>query len=127
MRAEEIGSFFMFECPCDSSNKIYGLTYLFGPTILLLIGGIWMQSDYWKLLTGLLNRSQIGYNNGKKEPRDMFAKLKIIVLSLLKCIAKAIAAPLAWLMVGLLKGEDLACALWLGLRRINFSNITQGG
>jgi hypothetical protein len=30
-------------------------------------------------------------------------------------------------MVGLLKGEDLACALWLGLRRINFSNITQGG
>lgn len=32
--------------------------------------------------------------------------------TLISCIVKSLAAPLAWLMVGLLRGEHLTCALW---------------
>lgn len=112
--AEEIGSFFMFECPCNSSNKVYGLSYLFGPMILLLIGGIWMQPGYWKLVTGLLYRKRIRYTNLKeaKSRSNLWEKICIINNTLFQCVSKAMAAPIAWIMVGLLKGENLTCAMW---------------
>jgi len=57
--AEEIASFFMFECPCDNSNSTYGFTYLFGPSLLFFIIGLGMQANYWRLITGLTKRKRI--------------------------------------------------------------------
>ena len=38
--------------------------------------------------------------------------MKIFLKTLGRCIIQALPAPIAWLMVGLLRGEHAACALW---------------
>lgn len=39
-------------------------------------------------------------------------KLMMFIQILTMCLIKSAAAPLAWLLVGLLKGEHGTCALW---------------
>ena len=90
MEAEEVGSFFLFECPCNSTNTLYGVSYLFGPSILLLFGGIWLQSGYWQLVTGLLSRKRIRFTNLKEahsrsEPCEKFC---IFFKTLCRCVFK---------------------------------------
>ena len=54
---EEFASFILFECPCDSSHEIYGMAYLLGPAILLLLLGLYWQNKLWRLTTSSCRRS----------------------------------------------------------------------
>ena len=57
---EQLASFIVFECPCDRNyNLIYGMSYLFGPALLLFIIALANQPTFWKLITGCLNRKQL--------------------------------------------------------------------
>ena len=54
---EEFASFILFECPCDASHRLYGMAYLLGPAILLLLLGLVWQNNLWRLVTGSFRRS----------------------------------------------------------------------
>jgi len=57
------------------------------------------------------NRYTHGDNPASGDP-PCFDKFKMFCKTFITCIAKAMPAPLAWLMVGLLRGEMLTCAFW---------------
>ena len=52
------------------------------------------------------------YGENKTGDPSFRDKFLMFMKTLLQCSAKAIPAPLAWLMVGLLRGEHVTCALW---------------
>ena len=48
----------------------------------------------------------------KRAPTSGWDKTKIFIKTLGNCMLQSIPAPLAWLMVGLLRGEHVTCAMW---------------
>ena len=54
---EEFASFILFECPCNASHRLYGMAYLLGPAILLLLLGLFWQNKLWRLVTGSFRRT----------------------------------------------------------------------
>ena len=54
---EEFASFVVFECPCNRKlNRLYGLTYLFAPAIILFFITLVNQKMFWRLITGSCKR-----------------------------------------------------------------------
>ena len=54
---EEFASFVVFECPCNRNlNRLYGLTYLFAPAIILFFIALVNQKMFWRLITGSCKR-----------------------------------------------------------------------
>jgi len=109
---EEIASFILFECPCNETHYYYGLFYLYGPAFLLFTLGFTIQPKFWKLMTGLLKRKRVSFEYLNHERERGWDRYEDILRTLLRCTFISIPPPLAWIVIGLLKGDFYACAMW---------------
>ncbi|CAB1333656.1 unnamed protein product [Coregonus sp. 'balchen'] len=100
---ERIFSMVSFQCPCNhDQNFAYGLTFLLGPGLVLLVLGLFFSSKLWRLYTGCC------LNPMKLCPRgNCFNCLKVFV----KIFSGACVAPIMWLCVALLNGTFYECAV----------------
>jgi len=102
---EELAKFVFFYCPCNyPKNKAYGLSFILGPALILLLAGFLANRRTWRLLTGLCHRTQGVGKGGKRVIHFVFIFAQIG--------SKAIIAPATWFLLALLKGDYYACAYW---------------
>ncbi|XP_045071236.1 calcium homeostasis modulator protein 5-like [Coregonus clupeaformis] len=100
---ERIFSMVSFQCPCNhNQNFAYGLTFLLGPGLVLLVLGLFFSSRLWRLYTGCWLKPM------KLCPRgNCLNCLKVFV----KIFSGACVAPIMWLCVALLNGTFYECAV----------------
>ncbi|XP_072883512.1 calcium homeostasis modulator protein 3-like [Hemitrygon akajei] len=105
---------FHFSCPClPGYNTAYAAAVLLLPCIALFICGL-MVNRRWLLLLREWRRPEGG------RPRDISALLSL----LLGVVRSAALPPAAWLIVALLDGKCLACALATSLEPGRFANVS---
>lgn len=100
---ERIFSMVSFQCPCNhDQNFSYGVTFLLGPLLVLLIFGLFFSNRLWRLYTGCC------LNPMKLCPRGNFLGcLKVLI----NIFTGACVAPVMWLCVALLNGTFYECAV----------------
>ncbi|XP_053736670.1 calcium homeostasis modulator protein 5-like [Synchiropus splendidus] len=100
---ERIFSMVSFQCPCNRAQNFgYGLTFILGPAIVLLVLGLFFSTRLWRLLTGCC------INPFKLCPRgNCFGCLRVLT----NIFTGACVAPLMWLSVALLNGTFYECAV----------------
>jgi len=102
---EEVAKFVFFYCPCNfPKNKVYGLSFILGPALILLLAGFLANRRTWRLITGLCHRTQGVGKGGKRIIHFIFIISQIG--------SKAIIAPATWFLLAMLKGDYYACAYW---------------
>ncbi|XP_018612571.1 calcium homeostasis modulator protein 5 [Scleropages formosus] len=100
---ERIFSMVSFQCPCNySQNLVYGLSFLLGPAIVLMVLGLFLSGRLWRLFTGCC------MNPRKMCPRGDYLGC---TSALLKVLCNAAVAPIMWLCVALLNGTFYECAV----------------
>ena len=109
---EELAGFFMFECPCDASHRIYGLAYLCGPAIILFFGALFAQKRFWRLVTGLFKRKRITYRFREDKEEACFSSFWAFQKALGRCVLQAMPMSVAWMLVGLLKVSESRFSLF---------------
>nr|ACO13314.1 FAM26E [Esox lucius] len=100
---ERIFTLFSFQCPCNpDQNFAYGMLFLLGPGLVLLVLGLFFSNKLWRLYTGCC------LNPMKLCPRgNVFHCLKVLV----NIFSGACVAPIMWLCVALLNGTFYECAV----------------
>ncbi|XP_061884690.1 calcium homeostasis modulator protein 5-like [Entelurus aequoreus] len=100
---ERIFSMVSFQCPCNhDQNFAYGLTFLLGPAVVLLVLGLFFNTRLWRLYTGCC------LNPMKLCPRgNCFGCFRVFT----SIFTGACVAPLMWLSVALLNGTFYECAV----------------
>ncbi|XP_019896592.1 calcium homeostasis modulator protein 5 [Esox lucius] len=100
---ERIFSMFSFQCPCNyEQNFAYGLLFLLGPGLVLLVLGLLFSTKLWRLYTGCC------LNPRKLCPRgNCFNCLRVLS----SIFSGACVAPIMWLCVALLNGTFYECAV----------------
>uniref|UniRef100_A0A8C2CI29 Calcium homeostasis modulator family member 5 n=2 Tax=Cyprinus carpio TaxID=7962 RepID=A0A8C2CI29_CYPCA len=101
--SERIFAMVSFQCPCNRrQNFAYGLIFLLGPAVVLLVIGLFVCTRLWRLYTGCC------LNPLKLCPRGNFVGcLQVLV----KVLSGACIAPVMWLSVALLNGTFYECAV----------------
>ncbi|XP_015228442.1 PREDICTED: protein FAM26E-like [Cyprinodon variegatus] len=100
---ERIFSMVSFQCPCNhDQNFAYGLTFLLGPAVVLLVFSLFFSTRLWRLYTGCC------LNPMKLCPRGNCLGCFRVLLSI---ITGAFVAPIMWLSVALLNGTFYECAI----------------
>lgn len=101
--SERMFAMVSFQCPCNRrQNFAYGLTFLLGPAVVLLVIGLFVCTRLWRLYTGCC------LNPLKLCPRGNFVGcLQVLV----KVLSGACIAPVMWLSVALLNGTFYECAV----------------
>ncbi|XP_035260318.1 calcium homeostasis modulator protein 5-like [Anguilla anguilla] len=100
---ERVFSMVSFQCPCNrSQNFAYGITFLLGPAVVLLVLGFFFSTRMWRLFTGCC------LNPLKLCPRGNCLGCTAI---LLKVAVGACVAPVMWICVALLNGTFYECAI----------------
>ncbi|KAJ8290909.1 hypothetical protein GJAV_G00019090 [Gymnothorax javanicus] len=100
---ERVFSMVSFQCPCNrKQNFSYGITFLLGPALVLLVLGFFFSTRMWRLYTGCC------LNPFKLCPRGNCLGCTAV---LLKITAGACVAPVMWLCVALLNGTFYECAV----------------
>ncbi|XP_067093826.1 calcium homeostasis modulator protein 5-like [Osmerus mordax] len=100
---ERVFSMVSFQCPCNhSQNFAYGLTFLMGPALVLLLLGLFFSTRLWRLFTGCC------LNPMKLCPRGNSLGCMRAVASI---FTGACVAPVMWLCVALLNGTFYECAV----------------
>lgn len=100
---ERMFSMVSFKCPCNrDQNFAYGLTFLLGPAVVLLLIGLFVSNRLWRLYTGCC------LNPMKLCPRG---NCMGCCAALMKVVAGACVAPIMWLCVALLNGTFYECAV----------------
>ena len=108
-----------FECPCAMEGNLncssatffcptrdrylYGSMFLFGPAVLLLFLGFSVNWRFWKEITGCF-RSQKSSSEKETNRKRLFFKF-------CKAFGFVMITPLTWIILSLLDGDYLACAL----------------
>uniref|UniRef100_A0A1I7YRM7 G_PROTEIN_RECEP_F1_2 domain-containing protein n=1 Tax=Steinernema glaseri TaxID=37863 RepID=A0A1I7YRM7_9BILA len=88
-----------FSCPCAYPlNLVHSTAFIFGPAIALLIFGITINQNTWKLVHGCCFRST--------STRHQW---KTIIVYWISIISQALIAPIAWLFVAFLDGGYYQC------------------
>ncbi|XP_061571135.1 calcium homeostasis modulator protein 5-like [Cololabis saira] len=100
---ERIFSVVSFQCPCNhQQNFAYGLTFLLGPAVVLLVLGLFLSSQFWRLYTGCCLNPQ------KLCPRGNCCGCFQVLINI---FTGACVPPLMWLSVALLNGTFYECAI----------------
>ncbi|KAJ8354039.1 hypothetical protein SKAU_G00216060 [Synaphobranchus kaupii] len=100
---ERIFTMVSFQCPCNpSQNFAYGITFLLGPAVVLLVLGFFFSTRMWRLFTGCC------LNPLKLCPRGNCLSCTAI---LLQVAVSACVPPVMWLCVALLNGTFYECAV----------------
>ncbi|CAJ1061491.1 calcium homeostasis modulator protein 5-like [Xyrichtys novacula] len=91
-----------FQCPCNhQQNFAYGLTFLLGPAVVLLVLGLFLSTRFWKLFTGCcLNPKKL---LPKKNNCDSLPELMSVFWG-------ACVVPIMWLCIALMSGTFYECA-----------------
>ena len=75
---EEFASFVVFECPCNRNlNRLYGLTYLFAPAVILFFIALVNQKMFWRLITGSCKRKVSAFGGEYTHARCLLSKMKM--------------------------------------------------
>ncbi|XP_071383823.1 calcium homeostasis modulator protein 5-like [Centroberyx affinis] len=100
---ERVFSMVSFQCPCNrSQNFAYGLTFLLGPAVVLLVLGLFFSTRLWRLYTGCcLNPTKLCPRGNCLNCLRVFANI----------LSGACVAPIMWLCVALLNGTFYECAV----------------
>ncbi|XP_078109770.1 calcium homeostasis modulator protein 5-like [Sander vitreus] len=100
---ERVFSVVSFQCPCNhDQNFAYGLTFLLGPAVVLLVLGLLFTGRLWRLYTGCC------LNPMKLCPRgNCLGHLRVLI----SIFSGACVAPVMWLSVALLNGTFYECAV----------------
>ncbi|KAA8591985.1 hypothetical protein FQN60_017359 [Etheostoma spectabile] len=100
---ERIFSVVSFQCPCNhEQNFAYGLTFLLGPAVVLLVLGLLFTARLWRLYTGCC------INPMKLCPHgNCLGHLRVFM----SIFCGASVAPVMWLSVALLNGTFYECAV----------------
>ncbi|KAM7382359.1 hypothetical protein PAMP_002090 [Pampus punctatissimus] len=100
---ERVFSMVSFQCPCNhDQNFAYGLTFLLGPAVVLLVLGLFFSTRLWRLYTGCC------LNPMKLCPRgNCLSCLRVFI----NIFNGACVAPIMWLCVALLNGTFYECAV----------------
>ncbi|XP_069573367.1 calcium homeostasis modulator protein 5-like isoform X1 [Brachyistius frenatus] len=100
---ERAFSMVSFQCPCNhDQNFAYGLTFLLGPAVVLLVLGLFFSSRLWRLYTGCC------LNPMKLCPRGNCCNCLRAFTSI---FTRACVAPIMWLSVALLNGTFYECSV----------------
>ncbi|NP_001082934.2 calcium homeostasis modulator protein 5 [Danio rerio] len=101
--SERIFSMVSFQCPCTKGQNFpYGICFLLGPAVVLLVVGFFVSTRFWRLYTGCC------LNPLKLCPRGNFVGC---LKGLIKVLYGACVAPVMWLTVALLNGTFYECAV----------------
>ncbi|XP_074539187.1 calcium homeostasis modulator protein 5-like isoform X2 [Halichoeres trimaculatus] len=100
---ERVFSMVSFQCPCNrEQNFAYGIIFLLGPAMVLLVLGLFFSTRLWRLYTGCC------LNPMKLCPRGNFLGCLRAFTSI---FTGACVAPIMWLCVALLNGTFYECAV----------------
>uniref|UniRef100_A0A665T8G7 Calcium homeostasis modulator family member 5, tandem duplicate 2 n=1 Tax=Echeneis naucrates TaxID=173247 RepID=A0A665T8G7_ECHNA len=100
---ERIFSMISFQCPCNhDQNFAYGLTFLVGPAVVLLVLGLFFSTRMWRLYTGCCLDPMKLCPRGK-----CFGCFRVFT----SIFFGACVAPIMWLSVALLNGTFYECAI----------------
>ncbi|NXJ96107.1 CAHM6 protein, partial [Corythaixoides concolor] len=100
---EQIFSYVVFQCPCNSGNRLYGSVFLIVPAFILFLLGYMVNIRMWRLLTG-----SCPPDNGCS--CSLWGTCACNCLVLLQVTARASVAPLTWIAVALLRASLYECA-----------------
>ncbi|KAM9317156.1 calcium homeostasis modulator protein 4 [Gastrophryne carolinensis] len=121
---QQLFSFFAFSCPCSpEANLRYGLAFLGVPALILLIVGLVLNDNTWRLFTGSTYDGSLRQRGGQQ----LLIKYKLVCFVLGNILGRAVVAPLTWLAVTLLNGSYYACAAsqYAGVERFSiFANMS---
>ncbi|XP_032041729.1 calcium homeostasis modulator protein 6 [Aythya fuligula] len=98
--SEYIFSSVVFKCPCNSSNIMYGCTFLIAPAFVLFLLGYMTNARVWLLVTGRCSSK----NQCSCDSRGHFLNV------LWSVTASALVAPFTWIAVALLSASFYVCA-----------------
>ncbi|XP_050172847.1 calcium homeostasis modulator protein 6-like [Myiozetetes cayanensis] len=101
--SEEIFSSVVFRCPCNSGNTLYGSFFLIVPAFILLLLGYMVNTRIWRLLTG-------SCPPGKCCDCSPWGTCACFCQVLVPVTARALVAPLTWIVVALLSSDFYVCA-----------------
>ncbi|NXJ18191.1 CAHM6 protein, partial [Dicrurus megarhynchus] len=98
---EHIFSSVVFKCPCNSRNIVYGSFFLLVPAFILLLLGYMVNTRIWHQLTGSCSWEK---KCSSSETCAHFCQVLVPVT------ARALVAPLTWIVVALLGANFYECA-----------------
>ncbi|XP_063245922.1 calcium homeostasis modulator protein 6-like [Prinia subflava] len=101
--SEQIFSSVVFQCPCNSGNLLYGLSFLLVPAFVLFLLGFMVNARTWRLLTGKCSQE----NHSDCSTWEACAHFCQVLVPM---TAKASVAPLTWIAVALLGANFYECA-----------------
>ncbi|NWR44167.1 CAHM6 protein, partial [Regulus satrapa] len=100
--SELIFSFVVFKCPCNSENMLYGCSFLLVPAFILLLVGYMVNARIWRLVTGKCSQ--------QKNHQYCSGGTCAYFYQLLVLTAKALVAPLIWIVMALFEANFFECA-----------------
>ncbi|NXW75824.1 CAHM6 protein, partial [Hirundo rustica] len=100
---EPIFSSVVFKCPCNSGNMLYGSSFLLVPAFILFLLGFMVNARTWRLMTGKCSP-------GKHHQCSPWGTCARFCQVLVPMTAKALVAPLTWIVVALLGANFYECA-----------------
>ncbi|NWI92873.1 CAHM6 protein, partial [Pitta sordida] len=101
--SEHIFSSVVFKCPCNSGNVLYGSVFIIVPAFILLLLSYMVNARIWRLLTG----SCLSEKCCNCSPWGTCA---LCCQVLVPVTARALVAPLTWIVVALLRANFYECA-----------------
>ena len=117
-----------FECPCLEEEDLnvackssfsncpvrdraaYGWLFIFAPAAILLCLGFAVNLSIWKQITGCCSNTE-RKKNWKRIYGNRFGGLRIRCRSICSSLGIALIGPLTWIVLSLIDGDFLACAL----------------
>ncbi|KAJ7988615.1 hypothetical protein DPEC_G00311050 [Dallia pectoralis] len=100
---ERLFSMFSFQCPCNyNQNFAYGMLFLLGPGLVLLVLGLFFSTKLWRLYTGCC------LNPRRLCPRGNYFNCFKVLSNIFFGVC---VAPIMWLCVALLNGTFYECAV----------------
>ncbi|KAM8846976.1 calcium homeostasis modulator protein 6-like isoform 1-T1 [Synchiropus picturatus] len=99
---ERIFSSVLFECPCNRLNFWYGMVFLLGPAIALLLLGYIVSTKMWRLVTGMCQCKNMSCSR---------RRTSTCVWNFCRISSAAFVAPCSWIAVALLNGTYFECAM----------------
>ncbi|NXX53141.1 CAHM6 protein, partial [Scopus umbretta] len=101
--SEHMFSSALFKCPCDSGNMLYGFVFLIVPAIILFLLGYLLDTRLWRLLTGNCSLKKCLHCR----LWDICSRYFSLLIS---ATARALVAPLTWVVVALFRASFYECA-----------------
>lgn len=119
---EEIFETVVFRCPCKN-HLAYGLLFLLGPSVILLVAGILLNPNTWWLCNVLSMKHQhydVNQNCSCKKSKQRLCRVLVLVIDI---FFKSLISPTIWLILSFLQKTFFVCAAFgPRIKRENLEN-----